>query len=285
MDSIFLGDVINSPISCKLHPVVVWSILDHWARRDENRDRVIGVLLGLNIDGLIDIRNCYPVPHTEGDQVALEFEFYKNMFELHKKANPKEIVVGWYATGPEVDEDSVLIHEFFVNEMQHPIHLLIDPTLKNGTLGIKTFVSMPLGIDISKKRFAAQFLPISLEISASDAEKIGIEAMLRLKSSAGNSSGTIINDIEGLEVSLKKMIEMLDSVTKYVDKVLDGSVKPNTNIGRFLADTIASLPRIDSAQFDKMFNNSLQDLLMVVYLANLARTQLVLSEKLQYLVA
>jgi len=81
------------------------------------------------------------------------------------------------------------------------------------------------------------------------------------------------------------MIEMLDSVTKYVDKVLDGSVKPNTNIGRFLADTIASLPRIDSAQFDKMFNNSLQDLLMVVYLANLARTQLVLSEKLQYLVA
>jgi len=204
MDSIFLGDVINSPISCKLHPVVVWSILDHWARRDENRDRVIGVLLGLNIDGLIDIRNCYPVPHTEGDQVALEFEFYKNMFELHKKANPKEIVVGWYATGPEVDEDSVLIHEFFVNEMQHPIHLLIDPTLKNGTLGIKTFVSMPLGIDISKKRFAAQFLPISLEISASDAEKIGIEAMLRLKSSAGNSSGTIINDIEGLEVSLKK---------------------------------------------------------------------------------
>jgi len=284
MDSIFLSDAANNPVSCKLHPVVMWSILDHWARRDEHRERVIGVLLGLNLDGLLDIRNCYPVPHTEGDQVALDVEFYKNMFELHKKANPKEIVVGWYATGPDVDEDSVLIHEFFVNEVQHaPVHLLIDPTLKNATLGIKAFISVPLGIDVSKKRFAAQFLPLSLEISASEAEKIGVEAMMRLKSSAGNSSGAIINDIEGLEVSLKKMIEMLESVIKYVDKVLDGSIKPNTNIGRFLADTVAALPRIDSAQFDKMFNNSLQDLLMVVYLANLARAQLVLSEKLQYL--
>jgi len=107
--------------------------------------------------------------------------------------------------------------------------------------------------------------------------------MTRLKSSVGNSTGSLINDIEGLEISLKKLIEMLEAVTRYVDKVLDGSIKPNNNIGRFLADTIASLPRVDSAQFDKMFNNSLQDLLMVVYLANLARTQLVLSEKLQFL--
>jgi translation initiation factor 3 subunit F len=33
--------------------------------------------------------------------------------------------------------------------------------------------------------------------------------------------------------------------------------------------------------YEKMFNNSLQDLLMVVYLANLTRTQLKLAEKLQ----
>ena len=38
--------------------------------------------------------------------------------------------------------------------------------------------------------------------------------------------------------------------------------------------------QIDPAEFEKMFNNSLQDLLMVVYLANLTRTQVVLQEKL-----
>jgi len=115
MDSLFI-DTINNPTSCKLHPLVIWSILDHWTRRDENKDRVIGVLLGLNLDGLIDIRNCYPVPHSSGSEeegVMIDLEFYKNMLELHQKVNPKEIVVGWYATCPFVDEDSVLIHDFF----------------------------------------------------------------------------------------------------------------------------------------------------------------------------
>ena len=57
-------------------------------------------------------------------------EFHRNMFELHQKANPKEMIVGWcvflhllkltdsvrYATGKEVNENSVLIHEFFQAE-------------------------------------------------------------------------------------------------------------------------------------------------------------------------
>ena len=38
--------------------------------------------------------------------------------------------------------------------------------------------------------------------------------------------------------------------------------------------------QLDPEQFEKMFNNSLQDLLMVVYLANLTRTQVTLQEKL-----
>jgi translation initiation factor 3 subunit F len=40
---------------------------------------------------------------------------------------------------------------------------------------------------------------------------------------------------------------------------------------------------VDPEAFDQMFNAGLQDLLMSVYLANLTRTQLILSEKLQTL--
>jgi len=73
---------------------------------------------------------------------------------------------------------------------------------------------------------------------------------------------------------------MLDDVSKYVEKVVAGQEPSNIKLGRFLADTVANLPKVDTATFDKMFNNSLQDLLMTVYLANLTRTQLALSEKL-----
>jgi translation initiation factor 3 subunit F len=53
----------------KVHPVVIFNILDHFIRRTEGQDRVIGTLLGVNVEGTIEIRNCFPVPHTEGEQV------------------------------------------------------------------------------------------------------------------------------------------------------------------------------------------------------------------------
>ena len=50
--------------------MVVFSVLDHHIRRPD-ADRVIGVLLGNISDetGIVEIRNCFPVPHGEGEQV------------------------------------------------------------------------------------------------------------------------------------------------------------------------------------------------------------------------
>ena len=55
---------------------------------------------------------------------------------------------------------------------------------------------------------------------------------------------------------------------------------PNNEIGRFLHQTLASLPTTE-ANFDQMFTNGVQDVLMVVYLANLTRAHLFLAEKLR----
>ncbi len=57
-------------VQVKVHPVVIFSILDHFVRRnDESQQRVIGSLLGTNIDGVVEITNCFPVPHTEDESV------------------------------------------------------------------------------------------------------------------------------------------------------------------------------------------------------------------------
>jgi hypothetical protein len=61
--------IFGSQVSVKVHPVVIFNILDHFIRRTEGQDRVIGTLLGVNVEGVIEIRNCFPVPHTEGEQV------------------------------------------------------------------------------------------------------------------------------------------------------------------------------------------------------------------------
>lgn len=43
-------------------------------------------------------------------------EFHRTLFDLYQSGNPKEEIVGWYATGAEVTEHSVLIHEFYCRE-------------------------------------------------------------------------------------------------------------------------------------------------------------------------
>jgi translation initiation factor 3 subunit F len=58
-----------------VNPVVLFSILDHYLRRQEKQHRVIGTLLGVRSeDGSeVEVRNCFPVSHdeTKDNQVCL----------------------------------------------------------------------------------------------------------------------------------------------------------------------------------------------------------------------
>ena len=38
--------------------------------RNEGQTRVFGTLLGINNDGVVEVRNCFPVPHIEKEQVG-----------------------------------------------------------------------------------------------------------------------------------------------------------------------------------------------------------------------
>ena len=73
---------------------------------------------------------------------------------------------------------------------------------------------------------------------------------------------------------------MLDIASDYVHRVVDGSLPGDVDVGRQIADNLLSVSRVRSKAFDKMFIDSLQDLLMITYLSNITRTQLTISEKL-----
>jgi len=47
-----------------------------------------------------------------------------------------------------------------------------------------------------------------------------------------------------------------------------------------LRDTIAAVPKVDPVKFEAMFNNAVQDLLMLVYLANITQSQVMLQDKM-----
>jgi len=272
-----------SGVNVKLHPVVLFTILDHFVRRTEGQERVIGTLLGSNVDGVVEIRNCFPVPHTEGDQVAVDMDFHRNMYALHLKANPKETIVGWYATGSEITEHSVFIqNDFYWQEMglshASPIHVIVDTNLTGGTMDIKAFTSS--NVAFAGAKLGAQFQPAKLELDYVEAERIGVDVLSRAKAE-GSTASNVLSDIGNLEVEVSKLSKIIDTIAEYVDKVVKGEITADNNVGRFLMSSLGMLQKLDVAAFEKMFNNSLQDLLMVTYLSNLTRAQLALAERLQ----
>jgi translation initiation factor 3 subunit F len=95
---------------------------------------------------------------------------------------------------------------------------------------------------------------------------------------------SLLSDMDHLEIAIAKVQEMLDRVSQYVQQVLKGQEPANNAIGRYIMDSVSVVPKVDATSFEKMFNSHLQDLLMVVYLANMTRTQLSVAERLNALV-
>ena len=96
---------------------------------------------------------------------------------------------------------------------------------------------------------------------------------------AGVQAGA--GEAESVEATVKKLLQTLEGVTEYVEKVVKGSEVADPAVVRLLQQLVAAAPRLPTESFGKMFNTQVQDMLTIVYLANLTRTQLALAEKLQ----
>jgi len=239
----------------------------------------------------VEITNAFAVPHAErGDEVAIGKDFNRQMLALHLRANPRETVVGWYATAlPDEDDEngeskciadtSSLIHEFYAGECDDdPIHLVVDTSLETDSMALRAYKSIPVAVK-GEEPLANIFHEIQLAIKSSESERICIDKMIGASSTSDGAS-TNQDESLALKLSMEKLLAMLETCSEYVDKVVDGTISPDDEVGRDISETLNSVPRIRPEVFDKMFNDSLQDLLMVTYLSNITKTQLTVAEKL-----
>merc|ERR1711893_103812 len=93
----------------------------------------------------------------------------------------------------------------------------------------------------------------------------------------------MVTDLQQISATCRRLQDMLTNVTQYVDDVISGKSAADTSTGRLLMDLVSRVPKIEPEAFEEMLNSNMKDLLMVVYLSNLTKTQLMLYEKLSYL--
>lgn len=180
---------IEQPLSCRVHPVTVLKILDAYVRRPAGAQRTIGTLLGWISEGsAVDITDSFPVPHKDTEEgVAIDQDYHKSMLELRQKVSPREVVVGWFSTGDEINATSAVIHAFYCKKessqfnptavLPGPLHLLIDTSLSQQSFGIKTFVNVRTSVAES----LLQFHEVPLRVQTSAAEKSSISQLMHAR--------------------------------------------------------------------------------------------------------
>jgi len=270
-------------------PQAIISILDHAVRRETSHTqstRVIGALVGVRSeDGFeAEVRSVFAIPHTETDeQVEVDVEYQKNMLALTLRAAPRESLLGWYTTSHELNNFSALIQNFFAHPETgthpHPaVHLTVstDPGLP---IAVRAYISGPAAVGADRAGDSCFFVEVPHRLLHGDGERAALEAVAAAAATEARAA-PLMSDIEALGHSVTTTVDLLDRVSDFVSSVLDEDREPNIALGQYLLNSLSLVPRVDSAGIEHDFNNHIQDVLMVSYLANTIRTQIDLAQRL-----
>ncbi|CAG9333928.1 unnamed protein product [Blepharisma stoltei] len=134
MASLWLGDIKS--FSCEVHPAVPMAILQHYMRRPNKDQEVIGLLLGTQSEGLIHIKHAIPLHHMVKDNTL---NFAKPLATAHFnhviEAYPKCSLIGAYRTG---DLNHIAVTSILTYEKMFPGNNLILLNLQLSSKGIQT---------------------------------------------------------------------------------------------------------------------------------------------------
>ncbi|KAJ3916454.1 eukaryotic translation initiation factor 3 [Lentinula edodes] len=159
-------NVPRMPTSISIYPVALFSILDHYLRRKDDQDRVIGTLFGTRTETHVAIRTSFAVLPSETSKQVV-------------KVNSQEVIVGWYPTGSHLKTYPALIQNFYSQETApyQAVHIPLDYGVEPGQLaGVKGYISSPVGI--FPKPENCLFVPIPVELRFRDSERSGGNAAI-----------------------------------------------------------------------------------------------------------
>merc|ERR1712018_744235 len=234
----------------------------------------VGLLLGSwSSKGILDIANSFAIPFDEDDKDRdvwfLDHEYLENMYNMFRKVNAKERVVGWYHTGPKLHQNDILINDLIRKYCPNSVLVIIDP--KPTRIGLPTEaykVVEEIHDDGSPTEKTFEHVPT--EIGAEEAEEVGVEHLLRdvKDTTVGTLSQKITNQLmglKGLEMKLKDM-------HTYLEQVADGKLPMNHQITYLLQDIFNLLPDVTNPQFVKSINVNTNDQMLVLYTSSLIRS-------------
>jgi len=290
-------------MSYRIHPSVPLQMLEFFYRK--TGPQMVGALLGRIESTHVDITNCFAIPfvHPDEDEEEEEPEFtneldedyFRKMSDLNSKISPKECLVGWFTDVLEINMDVVELHAFFYNKFREerdvkgkslhfntPLVVLVDPLSEKSIFGLRAYTNPSLQIPQLKEFFGA-FQEVSLNFQFGHEAKNEVAPLwlekTELKDKERQNPFGLIN-LDTMEDQMKETLENIQKLENYVKDVNAGKEKPDIEIGKTIKNILNLAPSIEQSSFKELLDKYMQDILMVMYLSNLANSQVLVSEKL-----
>merc|ERR1712130_327582 len=164
--------------------------------------------------------------------------------------------------------------------LREAVHLTVDVNLSLHKMDIKAYTGYTIH-KVNGREVLARYEQAILELHATSAEKIGVDALINGEPDNDklDAPAKILSDDYNLYKSMTKLVEMISKVQTYCQQAYlkkDG-LKGDPEIGRKILDAMAAIPNYDNPQdLAEVFNENLDDLLMVTWVAKFTRTNTLL---------
>jgi len=264
------------PSSVIVHPLVLLSVVDHFNRMGKigNQKRVVGVLLGSwSTKDKLDISNSFAVPFDEDEKDKqswyLDHGYLENMYQMFKKVNAKERIVGWYHTGPKLHQNDIVINDLIRNYCPQSVLVIVDAKPKTVGLPTEAYRAVEEVHDDGTPT-TKTFEHVASEIGAEEAEEVGVEHLLR--DIKDTTVGTLSQQITNQLLGLKGLDGKLKDMHKYLEQVVDGKLPMNHQIVYHLQDIFNLVPDLMCETFVKSINVNTNDQMLIMYAASLIRS-------------
>jgi len=258
-----------------VHPTVLLSVVDHYNRlAKDTKKRVIGTLMGEYGDkGVLEVTNCYAVPFEEDKNEPniwfFDHIYHEQMFNMMRKINSREKIIGWYSTGPDIKRNDIEINEILRRYNTNPAFVVIKvQDEKQISLPTEAYFSQEETDDNGK--IQRQFVHVPSTFGATEAEEVGVEHLLRDIKDAGQGqlSRQVIDKINGLSALAGKLGEM----RLYLENVISGKYKYNHQIIQNFQDIFNLLPNFQQENMIQQFQVKSNDYMYVLYVTSLIKS-------------
>jgi len=261
-----------------VHPLVLLSVTDHFNRTNIKK-RVVGVVLGkIRSDGVAECRNAYAVPFDEDKKTGdyfVDHLFVQEMFNMFKRVNASETVLGWYHSGGEVKANDITVHQSFQQYCSNPLLLVINVNATSHELPVKAYLSEK-AIAVHTTEEVETFTNLDVILVASPPEEVGVEHVLRDVQDMEHIP-TLTMELQQKKTGLTILKERLTQIRSYLNDVVEGKLPFNQDILYLLQDLFNVLPDINDPRLKASMIKVTNDQTLSVYVASIVRTVLSLD--------